>query len=150
MPAELHGAELAIVGGHGGLAALEGRFFRAVADERRNTISADRLARGLAGAKVAILFVCSGGRLDQEPGAQASLGLARMLLDRGCSAVIGCPWPLSAAVPGPWLRAFLEAWNEDMPVADANAFANEAVRGHPDFRHAMHVYGDPLAARSPP
>lgn len=147
MPSQLRGAELAIVGGHGGLAAVEGRFFRGVADEARKTISGDRLARGLLGSKVAILFVCSGGRLDLEPGAQASLGLARMLLDRGCSAVIGSPWPLSGDVPGRWLPTFLDCWNRGVSIVDANALANEKVRGQADSRHAMHVYGDPMITK---
>lgn len=147
LPGALEGAELAIVAAHGDLAAFEGRFFRGVSDEAQRVMAAERLAHGLAGAKVAILFVCSGARLDQQPDAQATLGLARHLLDRGCSAVIGAPWPLRGDVPERWLPAFLEAWNQDLPVADANSFANEAVGGAADTRHALHVYGDPLVRR---
>ncbi|MBY6262329.1 CHAT domain-containing protein [Azospirillum sp. 412522] len=147
MPAALQGAELAIVAAHGGLATLEGRFFRSVADEADEVMASERLARGLAGAKVAILFVCNSTRLDMEPGAQANLGLARMLLDRGCSAVIGSPWPLRGDVPLHWLPSFLEAWNLDFPIIDANSYANEKVGGFADIRHALHVYGDPLVRR---
>lgn len=147
MPRDLVNAELAIVGAHGGLGALEERFFRGLSDELGQVMAADRLAHGLAGAKVAILFVCSGARIDLEPGAQAGLGLARQLLDRGCSAVIGSPWSLGGDVPAMWLPAFLEAWNQGMPVIDANAYANEAIRGFANSRHALHVYGDPLVSR---
>lgn len=149
IPPELKCAELAIICAHGGLGKVEGRFFRSVADERRHAISGDRIARGLSGAKVAILFICSGGRLDVEPGAQASLGLGRMLLDRGCSAVIGSPWPLSGDIPRRWLPTFLDAWSHGVPVIDASAYANQAVRGQADSRHAMHVYGDPMVTRNP-
>jgi len=147
LPDELLNAELAIVAAHGGLGAIEERFFRGVSDEAGQVIAGDRLAHGLAGAKVAVLFVCSGGRIDLEPGAQAGLGLARQLLDRGCSAVIGSPWSLSGDVPARWLPAFLEAWKEGMPVIDANAYANEKVGGMPSSRHALHVFGDPLVCR---
>jgi hypothetical protein len=148
MPRDLVKAELAIVAAHGGLGALEERFFRGLSDEVGQVMAADRLAHGVAGAKVAILFVCSGARMDLEPGAQAGLGLARQLLDRGCSAVIGSPWSLGGDVPAMWLPAFLEAWNQGMPVIDANAYANEAIRGLASARHALHVYGDPLVCCS--
>ncbi len=147
MPPDLVNAELAIIGAHGGLGALEERFFRGLSDEVGQVMAANRLAHGLAGAKVAILFVCSGARIDLEPGAQAGLGLARHLLDRGCSAVIGSPWSLGGDVPAMWLPAFLEAWNQGMPVIDANAYANETTRGLASARHALHVYGDPLVCR---
>ncbi|WP_313454116.1 CHAT domain-containing protein [Brevundimonas sp.] len=146
-PDGLRNAELAIVAVHGGIAGLEGRFFRGVADDAQRRLASDDLARSLAGAKVAILFVCHGARLDAAPEGQASLGLARQLLDRGCSAVIGAPWPLRGDVPARWLPHFLEAWGQDLPVADANAYANEKIGGLPDVRHALHVYGDPLVKR---
>lgn len=144
LPAALQNAELAIVAAHGELGAIEERFFRGLADETGQVIAGDRLAHGLVGAKVAILFVCSGARLDVEPGAQAGFGLARQLLDRGCSAVIGSPWPLAGDIPERWLPAFLDAWGQGLPVIDANAFANEKVGGFANSRHALHVYGDPL------
>lgn len=144
MPSGLKNAELAIVAAHGGIAALEGRYFRSIRDEAHRQISSEDLAHGLAGSKVAILFVCHGARLDTAPEGQATLGLARQLLDRGCSAVIGSPWPLRGDVPVRWLPHFLEAWAQDYPVADANAYANERMGGLPDVRHALHVYGDPL------
>jgi hypothetical protein len=144
MPSALQNAELAIVAAHGELGAIEERFFRGLADEAGQVMAGDRLAHGLAGAKVAILFVCNGARIDVEPGAQAGLGLARQLLDRGCSAVIGSPWPLAGDIPARWLPAFLEAWSQGLPVTDANAFANEKVGGLANGRHALHVYGDPL------
>jgi Tfp pilus assembly protein PilF len=147
MPTALENAELAIVAAHGELGALEERFFRGLIDEVGQVMAGDRLAHGLGGAKVAILFVCNGARIDVEPGVQAGLGLARQLLDRGCSAVIGSPWPLAGDVPARWLPAFLEAWNQGLPVTDANAFANERVGGLPNGRHALHVYGDPLMRR---
>ena len=153
MPPALAGAELAIVGAHGGLARSENRFFRSVADEGKIVVSPTALANALAGSRIVVLFVCSGGRLDMEPDAQAAMGLARKLLDRGCSAVVGSPWPMSASIPPHWLKTFLEAWSLGLPVADATFHANGAVGrtlgDTPDIQLAMHVYGDPLASKRP-
>lgn len=150
-PATLVDAELAIIGAHGGLARSENKYFRAVADEGRLVMSPTALANAVAGARIVILFVCSGGRLDMEPDAQAAMGLARKLLDRGCSAVVGSPWPMSASIPPHWLKTFLQAWSIGLPVADAAFHANAAVAktlgDTPDLRLAMHVYGDPLVTK---
>lgn len=151
VPAHLKAAELAIVGAHGGLQPVEGRYFQSVADEDRLRIEMRTLAGALAGAKIAVLFVCSGGRVDAAPHGRAAIGLARRLLDQGCSAVIGSPWPLSASVPPYWLPTFLEAWRLGLPVIDANQYANDAVRkalgDKPELCLAMSVYGDPLVRK---
>jgi hypothetical protein len=150
-PQALKGAELAIVGAHGGLHAAEGRYFQGVADEDRLRMEMRALAGALTGAKVAVLFVCSGGRLDASPHGRAALGLARRLLDEGCSTVIGSPWPMSASVPPHWLPTFLEAWEAGLPVIDANQYANDAVSrtlgDGPELCLAMSVYGDPLVRK---
>lgn len=150
--AALKGAELAIVGAHGGIRMEQGRFFRSVRDETHRVHSARGLAAALDGSKVAILFVCSGGRLDLDPEDHTTVGLVNLLLERGCSAVLGSPWPMSASIPVYWLPAFLEAWELGFPLIDANAHANEAVLKNlgdrPDYRFAMHLHGDPLVVRN--
>jgi hypothetical protein len=148
IPTDFAGAEMAIVGAHGGIHLADGRYFRAVADEAELVAPARALARALANVKVVVLLVCSGGRLDAAPGAHTTVGLAKQLLDQGCSTVIGSPWPLAWNVPVFWLPEFLEAWRLGEPVIDANFLANEAVRRNlrdtTDVGLAMSVYGDPL------
>jgi hypothetical protein len=151
LPNTLTGAELAIVGAHGGLRPVEGRYLRSISDEDNLVLLPQTLSAGLAGSKVVVLFVCSGGRLDVPHGEGVTVGLARRLLDEGCSAVLGCPWPMASNIPPHWLPAFLEAWELGFPVVDANLYANEAVArtlGDEAYRrHAMHLYGDPLVVK---
>lgn len=151
VPNGLQGLELAIIGAHGGLQAAEGRFFQSVSDEDQLRLEGRALAAALANTKVVVLFVCSGGRLDANPAGRGVAGLARRLLDEGCSAVIGSPWPMSANVPPYWLPTFLEAWRLGLPVIDANHYANDAVRNKlsetPETCLAMSVYGDPLVCK---
>ncbi|MEL0587561.1 MAG: hypothetical protein AAES65_22245 [Candidatus Thiodiazotropha sp. (ex. Lucinoma kazani)] len=150
MPPALEGAELAIVAAHGSVGA-EGRYFQVVADEDDFRMNQIDLANALANAGVVILFVCSGGRFDQHPVASTAVALPKELLDRGCSAVVGSPWPLDSSVPAHWLPAFLDAWYGDIPLIDATYQANKAVEktlgNSPAKWLAMTVYGNPLATR---
>jgi hypothetical protein len=154
IPADFAGAELAIVGAHGGLHLPDGRFFKGISDEDGLAEPSRALARALSDVKVVVLLVCSGGRVDAMPGAQTTMGLAKQLLNAGCSTVIGSPWPLSASVPVYWLPGFLAAWSVGAPVIDANAAGNAAVSERlgdtADVHFAMSVYGDPLVRKSPP
>lgn len=151
IPDSLQGLEMAIIGAHGGLQAAEGRFFQSVSDEGHLRREGRTLAAALANTKVVILFVCSGGRLDANPAGRGVAGLARRLLDEGCSAVIASPWPMTSLAPPYWLPAFLEAWGLGLPVVDANHYANDAVRKQfgdgPEVCLAMSVYGDPLVRK---
>lgn len=148
IPGDFAGAEMAIVGAHGGIHLPDGRYFNSVADEDELVAPARALARALADVKVVVLMVCSGGRLDASPGAHTTVGLAKQLLDQGCSTVIGSPWPLAWNVPVFWLPEFLDAWRLGTPIIDANFLANAAVRRNlrdtTDVGLAMSVYGDPL------
>jgi hypothetical protein len=151
-PSGLAGTDLVIVAAHGGVAD-EGRFFRAVSDDERDVvIGASSLARALGGAGVVVLFVCSGGRVDRHPEANAVVGLVRQLLDEGCRVVVAPPWPLHVRVPARWLPTFLDRWSAGAPVIDACYDANMAVRdalgNDPGACLALTVYGDPLAART--
>jgi hypothetical protein len=73
IPADFNGAELAIVGAHGGLHLPDGRFFQSIRDEDALVAPARALARALADVKVVILLVCSGSRLDAAPGAHTTV-----------------------------------------------------------------------------
>lgn len=146
----LRGAEVAIIGAHGGLANTQ-RFFRVLADDAQKRIAPEELIGALHGARIVVLFVCSGGRVDQHPFAQSTVGLPRQLLAGGVEAVVASPWPLDVRVPDYWLPSFLEAWCAGETLMEANFRANAKVAvctGSPEFALAMTVYGNPLARRS--
>jgi hypothetical protein len=150
IPDNLHGASIAVVTAHGQLTS-EHRYIHSIADEQELTESPLALARALAGVELVILFVCSGGRVDRHPMTNTTVSLPKMLLDRGCRAVIASPWPLTHAVPGNWLERFLEAWETGNTVVEANFKANlyvqERLGPEPALCHAMTVYGDVLLTK---
>lgn len=150
IPNDVHGSSIAIATAHGQLTS-EQRYIHRIADEQKLTESPQALARALAGVELVILFVCSGGRVDQHPTANTTISLPKMLLDRGCRAVIASPWPLAAAVTGNWLERFLEAWEAEDTVIEANLKANQYVRERlgpePSLGLAMMVYGDVLLTK---
>lgn len=152
LPALFAGATLAIVTAHGGLNA-EGNYFQVVSDEGVLRVTAADLANALRNIGVVILFVCSGGRTDKHPAANTTLGLAKQILDRGCSAVVASPWPLDSRVPSHWLPAFLEHWMKGAKLIEANFEANKVVdkafAQDPARGLAMTVYGNPELAMSP-
>nr|WP_307726350.1 hypothetical protein [Sinisalibacter aestuarii] len=100
---------------------------------------------------VVVLFICSGGRADKHPMANTTLGLAKQVLDRGCSAVIASPWPLDSQVPPHWLEAFLARWEDGDRLMDAVFAANQVVDKRfaldPARGLAMLTYGDGLMTR---
>lgn len=147
LPKTFAGATLAVVTAHGGVHP-EGRYFHVVADEGALRVTANDLANALRNIGVVVLFVCSGGRADKHPAANTTLGLAKQIVDRGCSAVIASPWPLDARVPSHWLPTFLHHLQKGATLMDANFAANrvvDAAFAHDPARGlAMTVYGNPL------
>ncbi len=147
MPSEMRNSDIAVIGAHGGL--QEGNeWFRVVTDDRSTRFSARDIATRLRGCGVVILFVCSGGRIDQHPFASAGVGLSQLLLDHGCRTVLASPWPVQVTVAAHWLPAFLEAYVQGQAVIEANYLANKNVttrlNPHPMLSLAMNVFGDPL------
>lgn len=151
IPANIRGANLAVVTAHGQLTS-EKRFIHRIADEQEFVESPITLAQSLAGIELVILFVCSGGRVDSHPFVNTTVSLPKMLLDRGCRVVLASPWPLDSVVPGNWLERFLDAWDAGDTVLDANFKANRYVseRLGPEapLRLAMSVYGDALLRKA--
>jgi hypothetical protein len=147
LPQGIAGAQMAIVTAHGQL-AQGGKYFRRIVDEGALRESPLALAQALAGVELVILFICSGGRLDRHPGANTTVGLPKMLLERGCRTVIASPWPLESLAAGPWLEGFLGCWEQGATAMDACHEANKKMalrrEGEPQFSLAMTVYGDPL------
>jgi hypothetical protein len=150
-PGSLRHAELAIVGAHGGLAE-QNQYFRVVADEGTTRMTAKALADALDQCNVAILFVCSGGRVDHHPLSNSVLGLPKEILDGGRQAVIASPWPLDVRVPAHWLPVFLTAWEEGDNLLVANFKANQSVAARmgddPVNCLSMTVYGNPLLTKA--
>lgn len=147
IPEGLAGSELVIVTAHGGL-GTDRKYFQRVSDEGSLVASGGYLAAHLRNVGVVILFVCSGGRTDKMPNAVTTIGLAKELLNQGCTAVLASPWPLDSRVTYHWLPAFLEAWTKGGTLAEANFQANKAVAkglgNEPAKCLAMTLYGDPL------
>lgn len=151
LPSVFAGASMAVIAAHGGVHP-DGRYFQVVSDEDSLKVSAADMAGALRNVEVVILFVCSGGRADRHPTANTSVGLAKQILDRGCSAVVASPWPLDSTVPSHWLPAFLGAWSSGESLIVANHVANR----HVDARYAMDparglamsVFGDPLLRKT--
>lgn len=147
LPTTFAYSELVVLAAHGSVSS-EGRFFYRVSDEGILTVTAGELASALRNVGVVVLFVCSGGRTDKHPMANTTVGLAKELLDRGCSTVVASSWPLDSRVTYHWLPAFLEEWTRDVPVVEACYIANltvaEAFGGDLSKQLAMTVFGDPL------
>jgi CHAT domain len=150
IPTNLGGSDLVVVAAHGGIVP-EGRFFQVVADDIDLRVSSDDLSKALNGVELVILFVCSGGRFDPHPFANTTVGLAKDLLNRGCTTVIASPWPLDARVPSHWLPQFLALWERGCFVVGANFEANNAVEkamgDSPARCLAMTIFGDPLLTK---
>ena len=89
--------------------------------------------------------------MDHNPFSQATVGLARLLLDHGCRAVIGAPWSLDISVVRRWVPTFLKHFDNGVTVLGANHAANQAVaqcfNQHPFHALAMNLLGDPFITR---
>jgi len=126
------------------------KYFHRIADDGALQESPIELADALEDVELVILFVCSGGRVDRHPIYSTTVGLPKMLLNKGCRTVIASPWPLESLAPGTWLSAFMESWDSGATAMDACHHANLQVAsrrdGEPQVSLAMTVYGDPLLA----
>lgn len=146
LPTNFQGASLAVIAAHGGLNQT-GSAFQVVSDEGQLAVSVEELASALHNVAVVVLFVCSGGRSDTHPAADATLGLARDILDNGSSAVVASPWPIDSIVPARWLPVFLARWDAGDRLIESVFEANKAVLGF--WPHdlakglAMTVIGNP-------
>lgn len=151
IPLDMRGAQMAIIGAHGQLMP-DKKYFHRIADDGALQESSMELARALQDVELAILLVCSGGRLDRHPAKSTTVGLPTLLLNNGCRTVIASPWPLESVVPGTWLPAFLEHWESGATAMDACHRANLEVSRRrdrePQASLAMTVYGDPLLAHA--
>jgi hypothetical protein len=149
-PAGLASADLAIVGAHGGLAD-DNRYFMGLSDDRHEPVDLRQLVDVLRGSRVAVLFVCSGGRIDQHLESGGLVGIAHQLLDNGLDAVVAPSWPIPFTIARPWLDAFLKAWSGGEQIIDAYRTGNRTlatVTSNDLARSlAMPLYGNPFITR---
>lgn len=140
-------ADVAIIGAHGGLAEVN-RYFRSLSNDSHSVTEIAQVAEVTRKARLTILFVCSGGRIDPHPETGMAIGLAKQILARGSAAVIGPAWPIPFFVAQPWLAGFFTAWRRGAMVLDACHAANLHVARltswDPKRALAMAVYGDPF------
>ncbi|AXJ05998.1 hypothetical protein CFN16_18275 [Pseudomonas fluorescens] len=141
-PAALAGSDLVFIAAHGQVSP-EGNYFHALNDEGSLKIPADVVATAVRDSRVAVLFVCSGGRSDKVPDANTTSGLAKELLSNGCSTVIASPWPMEAMVAASWAPKFLKHWKSGKTAIQACHDANREISGDPSRALAMNLYGDP-------
>ncbi len=150
LPNGMADASLAVVTAHGGL-GQEGRYLQRISDDDSLIESPSALAASLADVELVILFVCSGGRIDKDPWDNRTVGLPRLLLNKGVRAVIASPWPLDVKVTYNWLEPFMDAWGDGMTVIQATKVANQAVvkrlGDNPKYSLAMSAYGDLLMTK---
>ena len=152
-PSAVGSADLVILGAHGGLAEDNG-FFRGLSDDAHEPLNFSHLIDAVRGSRVALLFVCSGGRFDRHPESGALVGLAHKLLELGLDAVVAPSWPIPFTVARPWLRAFLASWHNGFSIMECYRAGNDAVAQETshDFARslAMALYGNPFIKRDPP
>lgn len=153
VPEGMAEAQIAVVAAHGSVAG-DGKYFHRISDEGELVLTPRALASAVGGAELVILFVCSAGRTDPHPFLNTAVGMPKLLLAAGSRTVIASPWPLSSLVTGPWLEAFMQAWDAGETALDANFAANVTVHKRygyaPQYSLAMTVYGDPYLRKHAP
>jgi hypothetical protein len=139
--------DVAIIGAHGGLAEVN-RYFRSITNDEHSPTDIGEMAELTRNARLTILFVCSGGRIDADPETGMVVGLSKQILARGCSAVIAPAWPIPFTMARPWLDGFLPAWRAGAMLLDAfhagNLAVAKATSWDPKRTLAMTLYGDPF------
>lgn len=141
-PSTLAGSDLVFIAAHGQVSP-EGNYFHTLNDEGSLKVPADVVATAVRDSRVAVLFVCSGGRSDKVPDANTTSGLVKQLLSNGCSTVIASPWPIEAMVAASWAPKFLKNWKSGKTAIQACHDANKEISGDPSRALAMNLYGDP-------
>ncbi|WP_455813612.1 CHAT domain-containing protein [Pseudomonas graminis] len=145
LPVEFENSELVIIGAHGGVTDSE-HVFRSISDEGTLRVNFSTFSSRLRQCGVVILFVCSSGRFDNHPEAATTIGLAKELIDNGCTAVVSSPWPLDPMMTMKWLPLFMESWMSGATVSEAVFVANKELTNYYSYDYskciALSVFGD--------
>ncbi|WP_062744408.1 CHAT domain-containing protein [Erwinia persicina] len=148
---DLSSAAISVIVAHGGL-TKSGRYIHRISDEETLVETPEALANSVRYSDVVILFVCSGGRIDKNPWSNTTVGLPKLLLNKGARAVIASPWPLDVKVTYRWLQPFLTKWDEGASLFEATKAANDDIARNlgnsPQYALAMTVYGDGFLTKS--
>lgn len=140
-------SDISIIGGHGSLHNFD-QYFKAVSNGGDARVSGLEIAKHLSRCNLVILFICSGGRIDQNPYSEATTGLPYEILNHGTRTVIASPYPIEAGIQATWLETFLANFFNGVSVVNSNYNANKAVSEKHNFNFikslAMNVFGDPL------
>ena len=80
------------------------RYFRSLSDDEHESADLRQLADALLASRIAVLFVCSGGRLDQHPESGRLMNFGHHLPKNGLDAVIAPSCPVPSVVARPWLE----------------------------------------------
>lgn len=139
--------DLAIIGGHGNIDKVA-KHFRQFTNGSGFSVGPSELARQVRNINVLILFVCSGGVVDNQMFGHGTFSLSKQFLDNGVSAVLASPWPMEAADAGEWLQTFLKEMTNRKRAIEANYTANMRIasRTSSEARRclAMNLYGNPF------
>ncbi|MEJ5077959.1 hypothetical protein [Erwinia sp. MYb535] len=145
LPVEFENSELVVIGAHGGVTDSE-HVFRSISDEGTLRVSFSTFSSRLRQCGVVIVFVCSSGRFDNHPEAATTIGLAKELIDNGCTAVVSSPWPLDPMMTMKWLPLFMESWMSGATVSEAVFVANKELTNYYSYDYskciALSVFGD--------
>ncbi|MDW6005348.1 hypothetical protein [Vibrio mangrovi] len=150
IPFHCSNSQLAVITAHGGIASDNG-YFKKIADEQEFYFSPATLASSIKNCGVIVLFVCSGGKLDQSPYSETTFGLPKLLLENSCETVIASPWPLDSFFIHRWLEAFINEWDSGSCALDACFYANKTIMEENSYFAgrglAMTLFGNPLITK---
>jgi hypothetical protein len=150
IPFHCSNSQLAVITAHGGIANDNGPF-KKIADEKEFHFSPATLASSLKNCGVIVLFVCSGGKLDESPYSETTFGLPKLLLENSCETVIASPWPLDSFFIHRWLEVFLKGWDSGACALDSCFYANKTIMEENSYFAgrglAMTVFGNPLITK---
>lgn len=150
IPFHCSNSQLAVITAHGGIANDNGHF-KKIADEQEFYFSPTTLASSIKNCGVIVLFVCSGGKLDESPYSETTFGLPKLLLDNSCETVIASPWPLDSFFIHRWLEVFIKGWDSGSCALDACFYANKTIMEENSYFAgrglAMTLFGNPLITK---
>jgi hypothetical protein len=150
IPFHCSNSQLAVITAHGGIANDNGHF-KKIADEQEFFFSPTTLASSIKNCGVIVLFVCSGGKLDESPYSETTFGLPKLLLENSCDTVIASPWPLDSFFIHRWLEVFIKEWDSGSCALDACFYANKTIMEENSYFAgkglAMTLFGNPLITK---
>lgn len=141
VPESTPSSDVNIFVGHGSIGS-DG--FRAV--YTADTIAIKSWANIFGQGKIAILFICHSGAMQQRFFMHQLTSLSVKLIELGYQSVIGSFWALNIKFPAIWAKHFLNSFNAGETVASSVYTANKAIANTfmmPNAWAAMHLFGNP-------